>query len=246
MSTSPPRGRADLHIHSKTGDGLASVPEIVDYAEHELSLDLIAITDHDEIRGAIAAREYAAQRNYHVQVVIGTEITTRHGHLLCYGVERVYPYLGSLVSTVEAVRADGGWFVIPHPMSWLTLSVGAGRINDLVARDDGYRPDGIELLNPSVSGRVAYRRVIETNERRWRLAATAGSDSHSLSLIGTAYTSFPGRTIEDFRRALAEGATLAHGTFWTFEQHREIAAANMWRSMIVVPSQKVRSALRNR
>ena len=99
MAAEPPTGRADLHIHSDAGDGLAGAEEIVDYAEHALGLDIVAITDHDEIRGALAARDYAARRGYRVQVVTGTEVTTRGGHLLCYGVERTYPYLGSLRAT---------------------------------------------------------------------------------------------------------------------------------------------------
>ncbi len=244
MTDAPSLGRADLHIHSNTGDGLASVREIVDYAEHVLGLDVVAITDHDEIRGALAARDYAAQRNYRVQVVTGTEVTTRHGHLLCYGVERTYRYLGSLVGTVEAVRADGGWFVVPHPLSWLTLSVGERQLRGLLARGPDYWPDAIEVLNPSVSGRVAYARVRARNAAEWGLAEWGGSDAHALHLVGTAVTRFPGRTVDDLRRALAERATHAEGAFWTFAQHREIAAANMWRSMVLIPARKVRGALR--
>lgn len=244
MTDAQALGRADLHIHSNTGDGLASVREIVDHAEHALGLDVIAITDHDEIRGAIEAREYAAQRNYRVQVVTGTEVTTRHGHLLCYGVERTYRYLGSLEATVEAVRADGGWFVVPHPLSWLTLSVGERRLRGLLARGQEYRPDAVEVLNPSVSGRVAYARVRALNAAEWGLAEWGSSDAHALQLVGTAVTRFPGRTVEDLRRALAERTTRAEGVFWTFAQHREIAAANMWRSMVLIPARKVGGALR--
>jgi predicted metal-dependent phosphoesterase TrpH len=239
-------GRADLHIHSSVGDGLAGVRQIVDYAEHRLGLDVIAITDHDEIRGALEAREYAAQQGYHVQVETGTEVTTRHGHLLCYGVERTYPYLGSLVATVEAVRADGGWVVVPHPLSWLTLSVGERRLRDLLARERSYRPDAIEVLNPSVSGRVAHRRVHELNAHEWGLAEFGGSDAHALHLVGTALTTFPGRTLADLRRALIERTARAEGEFWTFAQHREIAAANLWRSMVLIPARKVTGSLRGR
>jgi predicted metal-dependent phosphoesterase TrpH len=244
MAAEPPTGRADLHIHSDAGDGLAGAEEIVDYAEHALGLDIVAITDHDEIRGALAARDYAARRGYRVQVVTGTEVTTRGGHLLCYGVERTYPYLGSLRATIEAVRADGGWFIVPHPMSWLTLSVGERSLRDLLARGGDYRPDAIELLNPSVSGRVAHRRSRDRNRDEWGLAEFGGSDAHALHLVGTAVTTFPGRSVADLRRALAERTTRAEGAFWTFAQHREIAAANLWRSMILIPARKAGGALR--
>lgn len=244
MSAGRPVGRADLHIHSNTGDGLASVIEIVDAAEHRLGLEIIAITDHDEVRGALEARDYAARRGYRVQVITGIEVTTRHGHLLCYDVERTYPYLGSIEATIEAVRADGGWVVVPHPLSWLTLSVSERRLRSLLARGGDYMPAAIEVLNPSVSGRVAHRRVRERNRDEWGLAEFGGSDAHALQHVGTAVTTFPGRTVADLRRAFAERTTRAEGVFWTFAQHREIAAANLWRSMILIPARKVFGALR--
>jgi predicted metal-dependent phosphoesterase TrpH len=52
-------GRADLQLHSDLGDGLSSIEEILDSAERA-SLDVIALTDHDDIRGAFALRELAA------------------------------------------------------------------------------------------------------------------------------------------------------------------------------------------
>src|SRR5262245_43750347 len=196
-------GRADLHIHSAVGDGLATIEQILDYAEHRTELDLIAITDHDEIRGALAARDLAAGGRRRFEVVVGTEITTRQGHLLAYDVERRYPMLRSLRDSIAAVHDDGGFVVVPHPLSFLTTS--AGRLSLCRAVDRGdprVRPDAIELFNPSVAGRVRHRHAIELN-RRLGLAETGGSDAHHLELVGTAWTSFPGRSGADFRAALA-------------------------------------------
>lgn len=237
-------GRADLHIHSDVSDGLASVQAIVDLAEHRLGLDVIAITDHDEIRGALAAREYAARRHYRVQVIPGIEVTTRQGHLLCYNVERTYPYLGSLLSTIEAVRADGGWFIVPHPLSWLTLSLRRQHLDDLLRRGMDYQPEALEVFNPSLSGRVAHQTVQHLNRAHWRLAEFGGSDAHALTLVGTAVTCFPGRTATDLRRAMADRTTRVEGSFWSLEQHRVIALPNLWRSMIVMPTRRIRQLVR--
>src|SRR5438128_12013221 len=54
-------GRADIHLHSDLGDGLSSLAAILDAAERA-GLDVIALTDHDDIRGAFALREVAARR----------------------------------------------------------------------------------------------------------------------------------------------------------------------------------------
>src|SRR5438270_10189488 len=84
----PRTGRADVHLHTDEVDGLQSVADLLDYAEHHTDLDVLAITDHDEIRGAWKARDLAAQRKLRVQVITGTEVTTRHGHVLALFVDR--------------------------------------------------------------------------------------------------------------------------------------------------------------
>ena len=49
-------GRADLHIHSLASDGTASVIDILERAAGPAALDVIAITDHERIDSAVAAR----------------------------------------------------------------------------------------------------------------------------------------------------------------------------------------------
>ncbi len=59
-------GLADLHIHSIfSHDGTATVPAILERAK-QVGLDIIAITDHDVIRGSLLAAELAPQ--YGIQV----------------------------------------------------------------------------------------------------------------------------------------------------------------------------------
>jgi len=65
-------GRADLQLHSDLGDGLSSLDAILDSAE-QVGLDVIALTDHDDIHGAFALRDLAARRSSPVQVITGVE-----------------------------------------------------------------------------------------------------------------------------------------------------------------------------
>ena len=239
MTTSP--GQADLHMHSSVGDGLASVRQILDYVEANTDLDLIAITDHDDVRGALEAREMAAGR---VGVITGTEITTRQGHLLAYDVERRYRMFRSLRDSIAEVHDDGGWVVVPHPLSWLTLSAGHGALCKLVGcGDPRLTPDAIELFNPSIAGRVAHRRAAALNRRTLNLAETGGSDAHHLQHIGTARTLFPGRTPDDFRRAIRERTTVPRGSFWPIRDHFDGFWEQQWRAMVLAPTQKIARAL---
>ena len=55
-------GRADLHIHTVASDGTAAVTEILDHVAGGGTLDVIAITDHERIDAAVAARAMAQDR----------------------------------------------------------------------------------------------------------------------------------------------------------------------------------------
>src|SRR4029077_7846976 len=76
------RGRADMHLHTLYSDGTMEVQALLDQVERETDLDLIAVTDHERIDGALRARELHDAGDYHFGLVVGEEITTRRGHLL--------------------------------------------------------------------------------------------------------------------------------------------------------------------
>lgn len=240
-------GKADLHIHSEWSDGLPSVQEILDYVEHETDLDLIAITDHDLIEGAFEAREIIARKQYRFDVLVGMEVTTLEGHLLAYDLKQPLRMMKPLDWTIQAIRDQGGWCLLPHPMSPLIRSVGRNGILR-VMRDTrtGICFDGIEVINPSIAGKVIAGKVQRFNRDESHLPETGGSDSHTLPLIGSAYTEFEGNTVADFRRSLAARATHAAGNYWNKEQYRElakIARRQMFKSMVQLPIRHIQRSV---
>ncbi len=240
-------GKADLHIHSSAGDGLPAVHEILDHVEKETDLDLIAITDHDLIEGSLEARDLVARGGYRFQVLVGMEITTLGGHLLAYDLEEPVRMLQPLARTIELVHEQGGFCIVPHPMSWLTLSLQRWSIERILKDPrEEIRLEGLEILNPNLAGRVSYERVMALNEQRFHLPELGGSDAHFLSMIGQAHTFFPGRTVEDFRQALESRTTRAEGEFLSWEEHRQLAAVaghQMARSLVILPSKHIKRAL---
>jgi predicted metal-dependent phosphoesterase TrpH len=240
-------GKADMHIHSGAGDGIPSVAEILEYVEQETDLDLIAITDHDLIHGSLEARDLVAKGDYRFECIVGMEITTLEGHLLAYDLEKPVRMLLPLARTIQMVHEQGGYCVVPHPMSWLTRSVGYRSL--LRIMKDG-RGDaafaGLEILNPTLAGRVVYEKVLNMNRGHWHLPELGGSDAHSLEFIGSGHTLFPGRSAADFRRALKERTTQAGGRFLDFQDHLDlmsIAGEQMLKSLVIMPSQHVKRAI---
>ena len=250
MAPDSEMGKADLHIHSGAGDGVASVSRILEYVEHETDLSLLAITDHDLIHGALEARELAAKKGYRCELIVGMEITTLEGHLLAYDLEEPIRMLLPLASTIKSVHEQGGFCVVPHPMSWLTRSVGYhGLCRIMEDLGDQLSLEGLEVLNPTLAGRVIYDKVLALNQERWHLPELGGSDAHSLEFIGSGHTLFPGSSAEDFRSALAERTTIAGGRFLDLDDHRQllnIAGEQMLKSLVIMPSQHIKRAVESR
>jgi predicted metal-dependent phosphoesterase TrpH len=204
--------KADLHIHSTASDGTCSPREIVEYARQYTDLAVIAITDHDRIEGALEAMALASA--YDIEVVPGIEVTTLAGHLIGLWVECAFPILRSAQWTADAIREQGGIVVAPHPMSWLTLSLGKRALYRCAKRRC---LDAIEVVNSSAAGKVVYAKALAA-QQELHLPQVGGSDAHIAEMIGTAYTLFPGRSAADLRKALAEGTTVAAGGFGTLEE----------------------------
>ena len=199
-------GLADLHIHTTySRDGTAQVETVVRYAAEKTALDVIAITDHDDIAGAQEAVELGCK--YGIYVIPGSEITTAQGHLLgLFLHERVPPGL-SLVETILRIGEQGGLCVAPHPMAPKAHGLGETALRTAL-RD----PDvpgilvGVETDNAGLLYRQTNQAALQLAKRLGK-AKVGSSDSHLLWTIGYSATAFAGTTPVELRTALERGAT---------------------------------------
>jgi hypothetical protein len=101
-----------VHVHSTCSDGSGTVPEIAAAAATS-GTDVVLLTDHD----TLAAREWEGW-HHGVLVLVGVELSSAAGHLLCFGIDEVIPHEG--VGAAELARrvADaGGICFAAHPFS---------------------------------------------------------------------------------------------------------------------------------
>lgn len=236
------KGLADLHIHTSLGDGMADLEQILDYVQAATPLDVIAITDHDDIIGGLRAQELAAKKGYRFQVVAGMEITTLEGHLLALFMKEPVEGFQPLNLTLQQAHAQGGLCIIPHPMSWLTYSIGQTAIERILqSTEQGVYFDGIEVVNGSIAGRVTQDKTLRLNKTRYRLAETGSSDAHFLASIGKSYTIFNGKSAEDLRKCLEAKKTRADGAQVELGKIglRQIVA-QQFKSFVIAPGRTIR------
>ncbi len=184
---------------------MASPQEVLDYVEAETDLDVIAVTDHDSLEGAMQTHEAWSRGSYRFQVVPGVEVTAIEGHILALFVEEPLPSLRPAQEVLEAVHRQGGLAIAAHPLNWLTRSLGKRALDRIAASErEGVYLDGLETANQSPGGRLGLKKAAAFNRERYHLAEVGGSDAHFLKVIGSAYTEFPGRSGEELRHSILE------------------------------------------
>jgi predicted metal-dependent phosphoesterase TrpH len=176
---------------------------------------VVAITDHDEIRGALRAHEFAKDHaELGVDVVVGEEISTLNGHILgLFLHEPIAPGLSAL-RTIEEIHAQGGLAVAAHPFHPIR---GARRGHRSVGQLIPDLPfDALEVVNNAGVFSALYNAWAALRNVEWMLPVTAGSDAHDVWYLGSAVTRFDGHDAGALRRALLAGSTRAHVAWaWT-------------------------------
>lgn len=198
-------GLADLHIHTiYSYDGTASVPAVLKRAQ-QIGLNVIAVTDHDEIAGSLRALELASI--YGVEVILGTEVTTAEGDLLVLNVTEKIQRDLPLIDTVLKVGELGGFCIAPHPMaggigmkSLSAYSILRALRNVEVARI----LIAVETYNATTIDKMSnhYARILAD---RLDIAQTASSDAHIIETIGLGATEFDGHTAQHLITSLKNG-----------------------------------------
>jgi predicted metal-dependent phosphoesterase TrpH len=216
--------RADLHVHtcySRYNDNIAflgvrdcySRPEAVYAMAKARGMDLVAITDHDTIDGALALGERMPDAR---DIIVGEEITCwlpdgdLQVHLGVYGMteslhHELQPLRRNVFDLVAHLREASVFFALNHLLHFYQPCVSFDaylRLLDVVP--------ALEVRNGTMV--PAHNRLSEQMAAAWtpvhgrpRLAAVAGSDAHTLRRVGTTWTEAPGRNRDEFLSSVRSG-----------------------------------------
>lgn len=212
-------GKADLHIHSNFSDGHPSIEEILEYVQLQTDLDVIAITDHDTIEGAVLAQKLSRDANYRFEIIIGEEISCLEGHILGLFLKESIPGGISAKEAAMRIKEQGGIAIAAHPFYKTNLvnsnMVVMNGVGAKVLFQIHHFIDALEVVNATPT--LADENLAASLMNRTLLfrAETGSSDAHILEAIGRAYTAFEGKTAEDLRKALKHRQTQAIFNGWT-------------------------------
>jgi len=168
----------DLHMHTDHSGDCATPVEVLLQTAQAQGLGAIAVTDHNEVSGALAARELAAE--YGVKVIVAEEVkTASQGEVIGLFIEERIPRGMTLAETVAEIRRQGGLVYVPHPFDRMHAVPDYEHLLGIV--ED---VDAIEVYNP----RVAIGSFNEEAARfaaKYRIPGGAGSDAHVAQGLGS-------------------------------------------------------------
>jgi predicted metal-dependent phosphoesterase TrpH len=172
----------DLHMHTDHSPDCATPVEVLLATAREQGLGAIAVTDHNEVSGALEARTRAAESDpaHPVKVIVGEEVKTAgEGEVIGLFIEERIPRGMTLAETVAEIKRQGGVVYVPHPFDRMHAVPDYEHLLPVLEE-----VDAIEVFNP----RVAIGAFNEEAARfagKYRIPAGAGSDSHVAQGLGS-------------------------------------------------------------
>jgi glycosyltransferase involved in cell wall biosynthesis len=166
----------DLHMHTDHSSDCATPVEVLLAEARSRGLGAIAVTDHNEISGALDARAKADG----LTVIVGEEVmTAEQGEVIGLFIEEKIPRGLTLRDTIAEIKRQGGLVYVPHPFDRMHSVPDYEHL--LAVVDD---IDAIEVFNPRIA-------ISEFNEEavrfaaKYRIVAGAGSDAHVPQGLGS-------------------------------------------------------------
>jgi predicted metal-dependent phosphoesterase TrpH/glycosyltransferase involved in cell wall biosynthesis len=172
---------ADLHMHTNHSHDCATDPAaLLDHCIAQ-GLGAVAITDHNEVSGALEA----AALGKPITVIVGEEVKTSQGEVIgLFLTERIDRGM-TMDDTITAIQDQGGLVYMPHPFDRMHTIPDPATLLRVLDRIDIFEVYNSRLLFDAFND-DALRFAAKYN-----LLQAAGSDAHVLPGIGTALNQIP-------------------------------------------------------
>jgi predicted metal-dependent phosphoesterase TrpH len=169
----------DLHMHTDHSPDCATPVDVLLETARDRGLGAIAITDHNEVSGALEARRIA-ERMGDIKVIVAEEVkTAEQGEVIGLFLEEKIPKGMTMAETIAEIRRQGGLVYVPHPFDRFHSVPDYEHLLDIIEEIDV-----LEVFNPRVAV-TAFNEEAERFARKYRIVPGAGSDSHVAQGLGS-------------------------------------------------------------
>jgi len=169
----------DLHMHTDHSGDCATPVDVLINTARDRGLGAIAITDHNEVSGAIEARKLAEELG-DIKVIVAEEVkTAEQGEVIGLFLEEKIPKGLTMAETIREIRAQGGLVYVPHPFDRFHSVPDYEHLLDMVEEIDL-----LEVFNPRVA-LTSFNEEAVRFARKYRIVPAAGSDSHVAQGLGS-------------------------------------------------------------
>jgi len=169
----------DLHMHTDHSPDCATPVDVLLRTAKDRGLGAIAITDHNEISGAVEGSRLAEEIEG-LDVIVAEEVkTAEEGEVIGLFLEQKIERGMTMAETIAEIRRQGGLVYVPHPFDRFHTVPDYESLLEIVEEIDI-----LEVFNP----RVAFSAFNEEAERfaaKYRIVPGAGSDSHVAQALGS-------------------------------------------------------------
>jgi predicted metal-dependent phosphoesterase TrpH len=177
--SSRPLIEVDLHMHTDHSKDCATPVEVLLQTARDRGLGAIAITDHNEVSGALEARRIAAELG-DIKVIVAEEVkTAEQGEVIGLFLEEKIPRGLTMAETIAEIRRQGGLVYVPHPFDRFHSVPDYEHLIEIVEE-----VDILEVFNPRVA-LTAFNEEAERFATKYRIVPGAGSDSHVAQGLGS-------------------------------------------------------------
>jgi predicted metal-dependent phosphoesterase TrpH len=168
---------ADFHIHTRFSRDSILTEETFITKAIERGLTHVAVTNHNNVEGAIAVRDKVAQMGLTDQltVILGEEVSTADGEVVGMFLTTTIPRGLSANETADEIHRQGGLVSVPHPFDPLRGShIREGPLRNLA---EVGKIDMLEIFNCRVTFQRHNQEAAEF-AHRYGIPGVAASDSH--------------------------------------------------------------------
>ena len=169
-----------MHVHTRRSFDSLNEPQALLAAAAARGIDMLCVTDHNQIAGALELKQRHPDR-----IIVGEEVKTAEGvDIIGLFIHTLIPQGTPARATCDLIHEQGGLVYVPHPFA--RGKGGGGRILEVIAD----QVDALEGFNARLHDPALNQRAVAWAAERG-LPLGAGSDAHTLAEVGRGFVELP-------------------------------------------------------